>query len=676
MNTSIAVDIGGTFVDAVAFDYDRDRLETSKASTTPENPANGVIAAIEKLDADVSDARLFVHGTTLGLNAVLEREGAETGLITNEGFEDVFEMGRYNRPDDKIYSLDFEEPDLLVPGRRRVGVQGRIDADGHEREPLDEAAVAEAAEYLVDERGVDTIAICLLHAYQNTAHEAAAGDTVRDQYPDVPVSVSNDITRRYREYERTSTTVMNAYIKPVVESYLDDLEAELTDRGFDGAFFVTRSGGGALRAADARSTPVHTLLSGPAGGLIGATGVGETIDRADLVAVDMGGTSTDACVIRDGSPTVKSEAYIEELPLLVPIYDIRTIGTGGGSIAWVDDDLLKVGPRSAGADPGPICYGQGGTEPTLTDAALALGYLEPESFLGGDISLVVEEALAGIREKLASPLDTSVESAAGGVFDVALGKAVGAIREITVENGLDPRDLPMVAYGGAGPMFVPLIARELGVNEVVVPRSPAVFSAYGMLQTDIVQDHVRTDIELLEDVTLAAIMDRFDAMESEADRELASAGFDPERRRFDRYIEIRYFGQEHTLEVACEPGDDRAEIRERFARRHERRYGHTMDDPIQLVHYHLKATGEVDTPPATRWESVGSPVPDHREAYCFAAGEFVDFRFFRRHRLPAGERVEGPAVIQEPTSTTVLQSDQEVGVDPHGNLVVGGGGQE
>lgn len=670
MTFSVGVDIGGTFVDAVAFDHDLGELNVAKASTTPDRPTQGVYDSIDKLGVSLSDARTFVHGTTLGLNAVLERTGANAGILTNEGFTDVFEMGRYARPDDRIYSLEYDEPEVLVPGRQRVGVPGRMDADGEIVEPLDEDAVRDAVAELVEERSVDSIAVCFLHSYTNPEHETRAAEIISSNYPNLPVSISSDITRQYREYERTSTAVMNAYIKPLVESYLDDLDETLVEEGFDGAFFVTRSGGGALRAIDAREAPVHTILSGPAGGLIGAARLGTVSGRDDLIAVDMGGTSTDACVVRDGSPTVKFEAELERLPLMVPIYDIRTIGAGGGSIAWVDGELLKVGPRSAGADPGPICYGRGGEDPTVTDAALVLGYLDPGAFLGGQMSLAVEEARSGIRRAVADQLGSSPVEASRGILAVTVGKTVGAIREITVETGLDPRDLPLVAYGGAGPMMMPLVAREMGLREVVIPRSPAVFSAWGMLMTDIVQDFSVTEVALLEDTTIGTIESHLADLVEEADEALSQAGFGPDDRHCERYAELRYFGQEHTLEVSMDDIDHIDDIRERFARRHERRYGHTMDHPVQVVHYRVRGIGTTHTPSIGAWEADGREFDETREAYCFASDDFLSFDVYRRDGVGAGATIDGPAIIREPTTTIVIQSDQRASVDEFGHLIV------
>lgn len=668
----VAVDIGGTFVDAITFDRETGEVNLEKAATTPDQPSDGVRNSVDKVGADLANTDAFVHGTTLGLNAVLERDGARTGIITNEGFTDVYEIARTNLERDAMYDINYEKPESMVPRRRRLGVPGRLDADGAVVEELDEAAVRDAAIELVEEHDVDSIAICFLHAYQNDQHEQAAAAVVREACPDVSVSVSSDITGEYREYERTSTAVLDSYIKPIFENYVDTLDGALSEDGFDGSFFITRSGGGTLTADSAKTAPVHTILSGPAGGLIGASQVGDVAGRDNLITVDMGGTSLDAAVIEDGSPVVKYDSTLEHQPMLIPVYDIRTIGAGGGSIAWLDGDLLKVGPESAGAEPGPICYNNGGTEPTVTDAGLALGYLDPADFLGGDMDTAEQAAIDGIRSKLADPLETTVEDASRGVFDVALANTVGAIREITVEKGLDPRDFSMVAYGGAGPMFVPLVARELGVDEVLVPQAPSVFSAWGMLMADVVYDFSQTHIAVLDDVELAALDEAFDELETEGRETLSAEGISEDRQELERTVEMRYFGQEHTVEVNADGIDDLDELAARFEAQHETRYGHTMDDPVQVVHLRVRAIGENDKPSLERRErSDGTPEPSGtREAYCFASGEFRDFDEYERGTLAPGDELDGPAVVTEPTTSLVFHGDQSATVDEYGHIII------
>jgi N-methylhydantoinase A len=676
MPQRLAVDIGGTFVDAITFDQEEQTVELEKAPTTQEDPTEGVLDSIGKLGVDLGDADTFVHGTTLGINAFLEREGAETGIVTNDGFRDVYEIGRTNLEREAMYDITYEKPETLSRRRNRLGVPGRLDADGNEKVPLDEDAVREAANTLLEDRGVESLAVCFLHSYANSAHEERAARIVREEFPDATVSISSDITSEYREYERTSTTVLDAYIKPIFESYVDRLDSKLAEDGFDGEFFITRSGGGALDAENAKTAPVHTIVSGPAGGLIGASAVGDVTGRDDLIAVDMGGTSLDACVVEDGTPAVEYESKLGHLPVMIPVYDIRTIGAGGGSIAWIDSGLLKVGPKSAGADPGPICYGQGGTEPTITDAALELGYLDPDAFLGGEMDLDVDAVRAGIEKQLADPLDSSVQEVSKGVFDVTLANTVGAIREITVEKGLDPRDFTMVAYGGAGPMFVPLLAREMNVGEVLIPQAPSVFSAWGMLMADVVYDYSQTHIELLDEMDFERDLEaEFEALEAEGEETLEGEGFGPDRRSFERSVEMRYFGQEHTVEVPAEDLEGIEDLERRFDEVHESRYGHTMDDPAQVVHLRVRAVGENDKPTIAREEG-GSTEQAHtgtRQAYCFAAEGEREFDVYQRGGLREGDTVEGPCIVEEPTTTITMQSDQTATIDEFGHVIITGG---
>ncbi|MCZ6592488.1 MAG: hydantoinase/oxoprolinase family protein [Alphaproteobacteria bacterium] len=674
MSYRLAVDIGGTFVDAIVFNPETGALRLEKDFTTPDDASRGVLSAIERLEVRLAEVETFVHGTTLGLNTVLERTGAPTGIITNEGFEDIFEMGRYDRPREKMYMLTYDDPPVLVRKRYRLGVPCRLNAQGDELVPLDEDAVRAVAKRLVEELGRTSIAVCYLHAYRNPEHEQRTKAIVEEMYPDVPVSVSSDIVREYREYERTSTTVVNAYVKPIFRTYIARLEENLARAGFDGAFYVTRSGGGALRAHDSAEVPVHTIFSGPAGGLIGAVALSELTGRPDLIAVDMGGTSTDACVVHGGAPSLKYEAALERLPLMIPTYDINTIGAGGGSIARAEDGLLRVGPQSAGASPGPVCYARGGTAPTFTDAALTMGYLDPARFLGGAMTLDAATAEAAIKTQIADPLDLSVADACRGIFEVLLAKTVSAVREITVEAGLDPREFAMLAFGGAGPMFVPLVGRELGVKEVIVPQAPSVFSAWGMLMTDIVQEYGQTVLTLLDDLDMAGLADATRQLESQAQAGLTDGGFAADRQLIERAAEMRYFGQEHSLEVSIDGVLSIEELRTRFDEAHRRRYGHAMEDPVQLVNLRVRGIGRESKPelpkvPARAGKA--GPVPTGtRQAYCFARGGDAAFRVYDRNDLRHGDVVAGPAIVEEATTTIVFFSDQAARVDEFGQLVI------
>jgi N-methylhydantoinase A len=671
VGTRIAVDIGGTFVDAIEFDPMQGTTRLAKASTTPAAPATGVLDAVGILSERLDRLDTFTHGTTLGLNAILERRGALTGLITNAGFRDILEIGRSDVPFSHMYDFRYVRPRPLVPRRRTRGVAGRVDHRGRELQPLDEAAVEAAARSLVDEHGCEAIAICFLHSYANPDHERRAAQVVRRAFPSVTVSASVDVAPEYREYERTSTTVVDAYISPIFARYIDALGEALQTRGHGGRFLITRSAGGAMTADEARRAPILTVLSGPAGGIIGASAIARAAGLSDLITFDVGGTSVDACVVLDGRPTEVYEASLEHLPLLIPIYDIRTLGSGGGSIARVEDGLLLVGPQSAGAVPGPVAYGRGGTRPTVTDAALVLGYLDPEQFLGGAMRLDLTAARAAVEEQLARPLGRGQVEAAAAVFDVMMAQTTGAIREITVERGMDPRQFVLLAYGGAGPLVATSLAREMDLAEVVVPQMPAGFSAWGMLMADIEVDVARTVLARVA----ADLPGRLDAILEEVRPlvfdSLARQGIDARARSLVARLDVRYVGQEHVLEVPYEAGMDAAVIQSRFAELHEHRYGHRLESQAEVVTLRVRGLGQLPKPGLP---SAPPPTPAQegsREAFDLATRSMRSFRVIGRESMaPGGDWESGPALLVEPTAVTVVHGDQKFRLDELGLIRV------
>jgi N-methylhydantoinase A len=669
----VAVDIGGTFVDSILFDSETGTTRLAKAPSTPDEPGRGVFEALSRLDVDLADTELFVHGTTLGLNAVIERRGVATGIITNAGFRDIFEIGRGDVPAASMYDYRYQRPPAIVRRRHRLGVMGRIDAEGREVEPLDEPGVLAAAAELVD-AGMRSIAICFLHSYRNPVHEMRAAALIREAYPQVAVSASTDITREYHEYERTATAVIDAYINPIFNDYVGRLENGLIEKGFDGKLLIMRSAGGAMTAQVARQAPIYTVLSGPAGGLIGASFLARTTGRDRLLTLDYGGTSLDAAVIESGEPLVMHEATLADLPVLIPIFDIRCIGAGGGSIAWVQEGLLQVGPQSAGAHPGPIAYGRGGTEPTTTDAALILGFLEPASFLGGTVKLDVEAAHIGMEKRVAGPLGISAMRAAAGIFDVLVARTAGAIREITVERGRDPRDFSMLAFGGAGPMIAPLIAREIDNAELIVPHSPAVFSAWGMLMSDVVTDVARTEVRLLEPAAEVAVAASFEELVADARAALVAQSRGSVEERIVRLVECRYLGQEHALEIELSEDKPFETIHHRFDALHKERYGHAIKAEVQIVTLRVRASAVLAKPVLPIVPAAIGPASDalrgKRECFCFALRDTTTFNVYDRAKLGAGHRFDGPAVVEEGTTTTVVHSDQTVSVDDHGHLII------
>lgn len=674
MAKRLAVDIGGTFVDAIVYDTSNGELHLEKDFTTPENAAQGVLAAITRLNIHLSDVETFVHGTTLGLNTVLERKGVPTGIITNSGFEDVFETGRYHRPREKMYKLIYDDPPVLISKRYRLGVPGRLSSQGEEIIPLDEVALKRVAKKLVEDMGRESLAICFLHSYRNPVHELRAKIIIEEIYPDISVSISSDIVREYREYERTSTTVVNAYVKPIFQKYIYGLEQNLVKSGFAGEFYITRSGGGALKANDSIQAPVNTIFSGPAGGLIGTVALSKITDRPNIIAVDMGGTSTDACVVHNGQPALKYEASLENLPLMIPTYDISTIGAGGGSLARAENGLLRVGPQSSGANPGPVCYGKGGTQPSFTDAALTMGYLNSKNFLGGEMPLESEKAKFAIQQHVAEPLGLDVVSACRGIYDVLLAKTVSAVREITVEAGLDPREFSMLGFGGGGGMFVPLVGREMKTSEIIIPQASSVFSAWGMLMTDIVQEYAQTVLLLLDDIEMIDLTSAINELAINARSDLSKGGFSENSQLIEYLAELRYFGQEHSLEVSIDGVSSLEEIKTRFNEAHSRRYGHSMNDPVQLVNIRVRGIGQESKPTlneiANRPSGESIPQLDNRFAYCFATRELVEFAVYDRGVLMSGDKLPGPAIIEETTTTTVFYSDQKAEIDKYGQIII------
>jgi N-methylhydantoinase A len=670
----IAVDIGGTFVDAIKLDTETGQFELRKSATTPREPWVGVLHAIEGLDSSLLQVDTFIHGTTLGLNSLLERRGAKTGIITNEGFRDIFLIGRANVPDAHMYDFLYARPNPLVARRCIMGVKGRRDYMGRVEQVLDEDDVRRSIRRLVEERGIEAIAICFLYSYVDPSDERRVAEIAKEMYPNVVVSISSNIAREHREFERTSTTVLDAYIRPVFERYMNRLEDKLQTDGFAGRFLVMRSGGGAMTGSAARRSPTHTVLSGPAGGIAGAEYLAGLLDRDDLISFDVGGTSLDVCKIEGLRAAAAFEAKLEDHPLLIPVYDIRSIGAGGGSIAWIDEGLLKVGPRSAGSEPGPICYGRGGSEPTVTDGAVCLGYIDPNWFLDGGMTLNAAGAHAGIEEKLADPLGIPVVRAASGLFDVLLAKTVGAVRQITVERGRDPATASLLGFGGAGPMLAPLVAKELGVSEVIIPVAPSGFSAWGMLNTDVVDDYARTIISLLDETPATQLEVVFEELESEALASLLEQGVSRDRATLIRQLELRYLGQEHALSISVGKPIDYKSIQELFAQEHEKRYGHTMDSPIQVLNLRIRGIGAFDRPQlAEISDSSGGPESAEmgkRIAFCFTQRDMIPFVVYDRAKFGKGDSLSGPALIDEGTSVTVIHSKQKLTVDRYGNLLI------
>ena len=678
MNSRVAVDVGGTFTDIVRLDDDG-TLRFEKVPTTPGEPTRGVIDSLRRAETPMANTTMFTHGTTLGLNALLTRTGARTAVIATRGFRDVYLLGRTAR--ESNYNILYRKPPGLLERYDTFEVYERMLFDGTVHEKFDAADARRVAD-LIRDRGYVAVAVAFLHAYANPSHEVAMREIIKQAAPDMEVSISSDLSREYREYERTSTAVLDAYIKPIVRTYLYDLEQELQSGGFGGRFLMMRSGGGSMTATSAREQPVNLILSGPAGGVIGAAGFSRMVDEPNLITVDMGGTSLDASLIVNGRPVLHHSAAFQGLPINISSLYIHTIGAGGGSIAWIDEaGGLQVGPQSAGADPGPASYGAGGTDATFTDAAMVMGYLGRETPLGGTLTLSESLARRALRP-LAEQMGMPVETFARGVVQISTTKIVGAVRAITVELGRDPRDFALLAFGGAGGIVGVDVARDLGMDTVIIPPGQGAFSALGMLMTDVQRDFSRTSVMPLSSLDTDRLESAFDDMMSEARQVLEDEGFPPSRQVLSRAVDLRYTGQEHSvsIDLPAETVDDPLEyLSTRFQEEHRRHYGHTMTDPVEITTFRLGAVGTVDQPdlPVLSPRSKGAPEPFSVRLMLSAQGDsWVDTRVYRREELRAADEIHGPAIIVEHTATTVIQAGDSLTVGDHGELVITLGGAQ
>ncbi len=668
----IAVDIGGTYVDAVKFDEASKILSYNKSQTTPEDPVKGVVNALLGLESDLRDTKIFVHGTTLGLNAILQRKGAKVGLLTNRGFEDILEVGRAAVPDKFMYDYYYAPQAPLVKRKYRLGVPGRVKANGEELDPIDKDAILNAGKYLVEECKINSIAICFLNSYINPNHESEAKRILLEAYPNLSISASFDLTREYGEYERTMTAVLDAYISPILGDYLERLEQSLENMGFGGKVQIMRSGGGAMELSVAKDAPLLTVLSGPAGGISGAKYIAAIKNWPRLITFDVGGTSLDCCVIINNEPGEVHEAYIDDLPMQIPVFDIRTIGAGGGSIAKTVDQILQVGPESAGAVPGPACYGTGGEEPTITDAALLLGYLDPEKFLGGKLKVYPELSQQAVREKISDHLGLSDIQSCTRILEILVAKTVGAVKQITIERGLDPREFKLIAFGGAGPLIGPLVGREMNLETVVIPSLPGAFSALGMLMTDLEHEFSNTVLKPLDENYESSISHIIEEMKVRADNIFDQQNVPMEIRVFSTKLDLRYRGQEHSLSIDYLVSDSLSTIEEKFRMAHQERYGHSMNEKCEIASVRIKCFAQAQKPelPKLKKRLQESQKVGAREAYDFASGKLQLFSIYDRDTLTYGMKISGPAIIQEPAAATTVFSDQEVEVDEFGQLLI------
>jgi N-methylhydantoinase A len=668
----VSMDIGGTFTDVVAYDEQAGTYAAGKSSTTPHDLTEGVLAGLEQVVSSPRDIAFTVHGTTQGLNAFLQRRGERVLLLATRGAGDVYHIARGNRT--RLYDVHFRKPRPLLPRSDIIEIGGRLDSAGDELEPLDADAIRAAARRAREE-GFGAIAVAFLFSYVNPGHELAAEAILREELDGVTVSLSHRVAREWREYERTSSAVIDAYTAPIVRRYLERLESELQSRGLAVPLHVMQSSGGIVTAEFARELTLQTLLSGPVGGTMGGVALARLLSRPNLICIDMGGTSFDVSLVVDGQPDVSSEAVLEGFPLLMPVVNIHTIGAGGGSLAYAEAGGLRVGPESAGADPGPACYGHGGTQPTVTDANLLLGRVDEASFAGGRMSLDIEAARTAVQA-LGDELGIGAAELAEGICDVANAKMAQAIRTLTVEKGIEPRDFTLVACGGAGPMHAVFLARELGVGEVLVPRYPGAFSAWGMLESEVRKDASRAYYAPLGDLEAAHLVRLLRELEGEGFSGLADEGITRDTGRVEHALDLRYAGQEYTLTVpltgADEPLEDgfAATLSGRFDEAHETRFGHANPGaPIEVVVVRSTALGDKGRAEPVAMDGAGAEYPSTTRSVTFD-GETHDALMVWRDDLPRDAVVAGPAVISEDTATTVVPPAARAVVDRFGALVV------
>ncbi|WP_354077426.1 hydantoinase/oxoprolinase family protein [Constrictibacter sp. MBR-5] len=665
----MGVDVGGTFTDLVLYDAAAGRLSLAKVPSTPGDHSRGVVAAVAASGGALPEVQTFAHGTTVATNAALERKGARLAVITTEGFRDVLILGRGNRL--KVYDIKATRPPGMVRRSDVFEVRGRLGPDGEEIEPLDEAGVR-AACGAIAAKGYETVAVCFINSYRNPAHEHRAAAICAELLPGMPLCASADVLPEYREYERFSTTALNAAVAPPMSRYLTNLQNALAAQGLARPVAVMTSGGGTWSAERIAALPVHSMLSGPAAGVIAAAHVASLAGLGDIITYDMGGTSSDVAMIRGYRFEVTSEGMVGHFPNRVPQIEIVTVGAGGGSIATVEaGGFLAVGPRSAGAVPGPACYGKGGTEPTVTDANVVLGRLAPADPLGGHIRLDAPAAETMIAE-VGATLGLDARAMGEGIIQLAVVRMTAAIKEISVTRGLDPRDFSLLAYGGAGPLHAALVAEELMMPRVVVPPMPGNFSAYGLLVADVRHEVMQTRIMWLDDATPADVEAVLAPLREEAARRVAEDGFAADRTRFELSFDMRYIGQSFDLRAViegAEAGPD--DIRRAFHAVYAERYVQADDAPVEVVAFRVTAIGMTDKPPLPAMPPGG----ELRAALLGTrpvvfGGAALPTAIYARAGLFAGAAFDGPAIVEEIGATTLVPPGFRASVDTHGNLLL------
>lgn len=662
----VSADIGGTFTDIV-IEPSNAAVYVGKVPTTPDNPARGVYEGIKNLVPDLSQVEFFVHGTTVGLNAFLERKGERVLLITTEGARDSYVIARGGR--NSLYELQYTKPEQLVKRRDVHEVSARLSAEGTQLKAVKASDFKDIIAKVKKEK-INAVAVCFLHAYAYPVHELKARKILAKALPGVSISLSHEVASEWREYERASSAVMNAYVAPVVQKYLNSLDSELKTMGLPSSVHIMQSSGGVTTAETASKNPVFTLLSGPVGGTIAGTSLAKKTKRDNLLCVDMGGTSFDLSLVVNGRANATLETQLEGLPLLMSVVDIQTIGTGGGSIAWLEDGAMRVGPHSAGSIPGPACYGRGGKQPTVTDANLFLGRLGAKSLLSGEMSLDEKAADKAIKT-LAKKAKMKPVAFAEGILAISNAAMADAMRTITVSEGLDPREFSLVAFGGAGPMAAVFLAEELEINEIIVPRFPGTFSAWGMLQTDLRQDFTRNYFVSAAATSTKAMNTVYRGLEKSGLEALLKEGTKKKDVSYQRSADMRYTGQEFSINVPLDNKTSMQNIEEKFHAAHHQRYGHSSPEaPVEFVNLRLAAIGAINKfkGRSSRKKAAQSMLLGRRQAVF--SGKAYSTRVIDRDKIPVGKVIKGPVIIEEQSATSVIPPKWKAEVDKAGNILV------
>ncbi|MEK5389891.1 hydantoinase/oxoprolinase family protein [Margalitia sp. FSL K6-0131] len=673
----VATDIGGTFTDLVYVD-NSGRFGVAKSHTTPPYFEQGVMDVMEKSGIDQKSITTFIHGTTVIINALTERKGVKTGLITTKGFRDVLEIARGNRPD--LFNVRYQKPEPFVSRYLRQEVEERMNYKGEVLIELNKDQISDIISFFKSE-GVQAIAVSYLHSYVNPIHEQETVQYIKELWPEVFVTASHEVTKEWREYERTNTTVLNAYVKPIATSYVNKLQDKLNGQQTESNNYIMQSNGGTTTFEQAKELPINMVESGPVAGIYGAAVLGEIIGEKNIIAFDIGGTTAKCSLIEKGEVKVSTDYYIERdsrhagYPIKTPVVDIVEIGNGGGSIAWIDEaGSLKVGPHSAGALPGPVAYGQGGTEPTTTDANLLTGRLSPKNF---DYEVDMKKVREAIQTKVSNHFNMSAEEGALGIIRIANSNMLNALKLISIRKGYNPREFTLVAFGGGGSMHAAALAQELGVKKVVVPVASPVFSAWGMLMTDLRHDYIQTQIKRLSEVDVGVLNQNWINLECKAYAQFEQEDVQKESVLFTRFLDMRYLGQEHTVKVPVPNGDWKEEttleIIERFHQLHEKNYSFKLENAqTEIVNMHLTAFGQVQKPSLEKkfiTSDLREALKEVRPVY-FEGKGWVDTNIYDRDNIPTMQRMEGPAIVEEKASVTVIYDGQSLQVDEYGNLII------